>query len=348
MAGFNLHTYLGEMRQELTLSRQDRRSTAAMPDAEALRRISHALAYIQSQKEVLQTRENPSSQSLVSGQAEYSITNYRVGDSIREVGVVDADNRIHWLTQLDPSEHDSIYNATDAQLLLETGTPKYFTLNLSGAPTVVLRPTPNWTKAAGLFVRFSEQEDYLVRCMNLGASRTAAVTNGSATVTIGGGSAAADYPIARYDEFGVAFNVNTDGTAETYQPPVRWYRIASTPTLGSTAVFTIDPVYGEATAAAAQCITAQVPQLEQRYPMKLFFAPVYRALEEYFGGRRSPEIAGFYAKKFHEYFDPFLGREYSVSGWDKGMAAISNSLAPTARGTAYLSGTEPGSGRFIR
>lgn len=222
---YNYQTYLDELRSKLTNGGLDSRSSAFISDVEALRKITDKLNRIEKKWKTQIKQENPNAQALTSGVSLYDAPVSVFGRSIEGVGVVESSGRILWLDRWTKARIQDIREFSELDANLDAALsdrPRKWFFEPGSPRKIRIRPAPNWTKAAGLLVRFAEAQANPRLPLNRSAF-FCDVTRNSSTVNLFGLVDEMDVRVA--DEFGVCPTANSDGRSLSNKSPLAWYRI---------------------------------------------------------------------------------------------------------------------------
>lgn len=300
MAGYNLHSYLSEYVAQRRGAPMVGGSAVEISDANVFARINNAILEIQRFYKVDLIRDN--SVSVSNGVSSYAIPRDRLGSLIRSVRIRDSDNLT--IAKLQFLPYDDFCQMYDLDLLTEdSGDPSHWTFDKTNRGKILIRPTPDYTRSAGVVFDYAPTPVAMSRIWNQ-STVTATFTNGSTTVTLSAGSSTVSDMAVRVqalDEIGYVPTANSDGVTlqtQSSDVPRTWARIASggvTVASGS-ATITLEEAWTDLTASSARFIVAQVSELELANPGSMLLAPVYWGLSQEFASKDSKSAAAWRAQ----------------------------------------------------
>lgn len=275
--GYNAHRYLTQLRHELERGGNKAGSSFHYTDPWLLNMLNVQFEAIQDRMDF--SPKEATVAGPTAGTESYpfptDLFSYKVQD-IRVAASGGFANGSVLLTQRNRDFMRETYNLEDAGTS-QQGTPADWSVDPGNKRNFSLRPIPSYTVSSGIRI------DYIFRPSPFGGTAvwrpgklataiTAAVTNGSATVTL---NAAHDTSfVAAGDAFGVIPTKNRDEAAIADESPIEWYEVLTAVT---TAITLTETYTGETIASGANVIFAKVHDLEADLPGKLGWAPVWLA-----------------------------------------------------------------------
>lgn len=220
-------------------------------DSNIIERLSDAYARAY---QILRIGEKLSLSNLISGTDTYAIpqgagADFRV--SVRAPGSAAGETHLKRIQQ---SDLRRLYDSLDSTV--NVGTPIHW---VRTERTIVIRPTPNYTRASGLVFRYRPTVEKLWRIYNQ-STVTLSATYGSVTLTCSADPNTAGVNVVADDMIGMLATNQDDGTVDPTSMPRVWYRIESVS--GATLTLYSADAWAERTASGLQFISAQVCELE--------------------------------------------------------------------------------------
>ena len=274
--GYNLNEYLIEMRG---LMRHNRKAASSLqnPDEVLIKKLNQAWLEI---AETLDTHENENNDvALARGTGSYPIPEDALGFKIIDVAVLSSAG----VRQSPLIKRTARYMRQTYDLASSTpiGGPSDWAIDPSNPRRINVRPIPNHSISNGVIFNYVYEPAPIHKIWRPGELGTAITLSSISGITAtASGTIDLDF-VGPGTDFGIIPKVNTDQKAITDAAPAVYYRVLSAATTIITLVDTYD---GDGISGTTNFVVAEVPILEQRFPGRFRFAPVYLAVADLIDG----------------------------------------------------------------
>jgi len=253
--GYNVATYKADL-LFLLEGAHSSNSSYSYTDAHIYRALNMAQDDVQFEYKVLQGVDITT--DVVGGTSAYYLPSNIFGTGVVSVGLMNTSGNYVPLPRIGTEEALRLYDPYGATA--GSGDAEAWALAPGNPRQIMLFPTPATSQTGGLFIRYNAIPTPLYR-MWRPSDYTIEGTHGDITLTFS--SIPPDNQVIATDEIGVIPTTQADGTTVSDALPVRWYKVQSL----LNDVATLGEAFEGCSAAAF--VTAQVSDLEQRFPGKM-------------------------------------------------------------------------------